>query len=122
MTASNQRVAARYTSLRALGYSFSESRSGSQTIALFCEMVSVRGRDPAEYGSLSRHHGKGGWPKRETTCRGEAAAKARYDRYHDLRALGASAFQASEGCGCEAGFLRIKRELCGVFKKSTSLA
>lgn len=114
---SHIRQVARYGHLRDLGYGWRECQSGARHIERFRELVIAKGRDPDEYGECGRNNGPGGWPRPALPYRGQAEAAQRKRRYWELRALGACAAEASEGMGCEMGFLRVKRALKGsVFK------
>lgn len=111
----NIRTRQRYHALKALGYGRDDCRYGSYQVQRFREFVAAKGVDPDTYGDLAQRR-PGGWPRLETTCRGHAAAEARKRRYHELKALGANAQDASAGSTCELAFLRIKRELFGPFR------
>lgn len=112
-TASDARRLARYRLLRDLGFHWLECRAGMRRIEQFRRLVTSRGIDPDSYGDCARDQGHGGWPKKPVTCRTPEAAEARRRRYWALREMGANAYQASEGMGCEMAFRRVKRELTG---------
>ncbi len=87
------------------------------SVGKFREFVVSVGIDPDSLGECARHLGKGGKPRRF-----DPEAQERRRLYHELKALGADAKQASEGCTCSYAHARVMRELKGVFKKSDRVA
>jgi hypothetical protein len=114
---SDTRHRQRYRILRSLGFGWRDCKLALRLDA-FRRLVTQAGVDPDSYGDVARHHGYGGRPRVERPSAG-AVSELRKSRYHELRALGASSREASEGMGSDMGYRRVKRQYCGVFKKDS---
>jgi hypothetical protein len=98
---------------RERGCSGKQARVFAARIGEFRAFVVSLGLDPDTLGDFARNMGPGGHPRIDTP-RSRAFKRV----YHELRALGATSEQATEGARSLAGLARIKRELSGsVFRQ-----